>query len=553
MANSDERTEPADVSNRNDRGAPTRRDYLQTVGVAGTVGVLSTAGAGAATAQSDWETEADRRIAEHRKGDLEVRVVDASGRPVSNADVDVEMREHDFGFGIAVYAPIITGTDQEVSREDAAEYRSVVSELFNTAVLGNHHKWRFFEENRDVADEATAWLLEQGLRMRGHVCIWGNRDAYAVPADVEDAMDQGDAELVRQRSLEHIERIISHYDDFEYDGTSYGSAIDQWDVVNEVVHEQELIEAVDGENVDAVEAPILAEWYRRANEVAPDDVALDVNDYNTIEGPYDYAREPYHRQIDFLTGAQGVRVDGVGLQSHFSEEEALTPQQTLTTLDEYAAHGTDVRITEFDAADEDWADEAQGEFLYQFLKTTFSHEAVTDFVIWGPWDGSHWRDDAPLFYEDWTPKPGYDAYTDLVFDQWWTSESGTTDGSGTYATDAFLGVHEVTVAAGGESTTERVSVTDASGTTEVVVTLGTVADGCEEQGGVRVGEHCAQDPNGDGLYEDIDGDGQTTHDDVAALLEHIDGEGVQNNPDAFDFDGDGRIGFGDLVSLLREI
>ncbi|SEQ93721.1 endo-1,4-beta-xylanase [Natrinema salaciae] len=564
MTNHDKMQGTEGASKRNDRGTATRRDYLRTVGVAGAIGVLSTAGAGAATAQSDdWESEADRRIAEHRQGRLEVQVVDGNGQPIPNADVDVEMQEHDFGFGTAVGATIVTGTDSDVSQEDAEEYRSVVPELFNTAVLGNHHKWRFFEENQDIADEATAWLLDQGLRMRGHVCIWGSVDAWSVPGDVVDAMgvdhESGntgpdlDPAHVEQRSLDHIERIISHYDDFEYDGTYYGSVIDQWDVVNEVVHQQGLIEAVDGENVDGVEAPILAEWYRQATEVAPDDVALDVNDYNTLEGPYQYARDAYHRQIEFLNDSSGARLDGVGLQSHFSEDEALTPDETLSTLDEYAAHGVDVRITEFDAADENWADEAQGEFLYQFMKTTFSHEAVTDFVIWGPWDGSHWRDDAPLFYEDWTPKPGYDAYTDLVFDQWWTSDAGTTDDSGTYATDAFLGVHEVTITAGGESTTEQVSVTDASGTTDLVVTLGTSTNDCEDQGGVQVGDHCARDPDDDGLYEDVNGDGQTTHGDVNAFFENLDSDDIQGNADAFDFDGNGRIGFSDVISLLRDI
>ena len=62
-----------------------------------------------------------------------------------------------------------------------------------------------------------------------------------------------------------------------------------------------------------------------------------------------------------------------------------------------------------------------------------------------------------------------------------------------------------------------------------------------------------QDTTGDGLYNDFDGDGQTTHDDVTAFFETIDSDGVQNNPDAFDFDGDGSLGFGDVVNLLRRV
>ncbi|SEQ73351.1 Regulation of enolase protein 1, concanavalin A-like superfamily [Natrinema salaciae] len=61
------------------------------------------------------------------------------------------------------------------------------------------------------------------------------------------------------------------------------------------------------------------------------------------------------------------------------------------------------------------------------------------------------------------------------------------------------------------------------------------------------------DPDGDGLYDDVDGDGQTTHADVDAFYDHLETDGVQDNPDAFDFDENGRIGFTDVLELLRQI
>ena len=69
----------------------------------------------------------------------------------------------------------------------------------------------------------------------------------------------------------------------------------------------------------------------------------------------------------------------------------------------------------------------------------------------------------------------------------------------------------------------------------------------------RLGDYEPQDTTGDGLYNDFDGDERTTHDDVTAFFEHIDDDAVQNNPEYFDFDGDGAIGFGDLVDLLRRV
>ncbi|WP_049928116.1 glycoside hydrolase family 9 protein [Halopiger goleimassiliensis] len=74
-----------------------------------------------------------------------------------------------------------------------------------------------------------------------------------------------------------------------------------------------------------------------------------------------------------------------------------------------------------------------------------------------------------------------------------------------------------------------------------------------DDGPIQVGDYEAQDPDGDGLYDDVTGDGRTNHEDVQAFYEHIDAEGVQNNPTAFDFDEDGRVGFADVLELLEEL
>ena len=70
---------------------------------------------------------------------------------------------------------------------------------------------------------------------------------------------------------------------------------------------------------------------------------------------------------------------------------------------------------------------------------------------------------------------------------------------------------------------------------------------------ISAGDYDTRDTTGDGLHNDFDGDERTTHDDVTAFFESIDSDGVQNNPDAFDFDGDGSLGFGDVVQLLRDV
>lgn len=58
-----------------------------------------------------------------------------------------------------------------------------------------------------------------------------------------------------------------------------------------------------------------------------------------------------------------------------------------------------------------------------------------------------------------------------------------------------------------------------------------------------------QDLDGDGFYEDVNGDGEFTEADPALLGEHVESEPVQRNWPAFDFDNDGDADFDDVLTL----
>jgi len=63
----------------------------------------------------------------------------------------------------------------------------------------------------------------------------------------------------------------------------------------------------------------------------------------------------------------------------------------------------------------------------------------------------------------------------------------------------------------------------------------------------------ARDPDRDGLYEDVNGDGTVNVVDVAVLLESVDGPEVSDDPAAFDFKPDGRVNVLDVASLLASL
>jgi hypothetical protein len=63
----------------------------------------------------------------------------------------------------------------------------------------------------------------------------------------------------------------------------------------------------------------------------------------------------------------------------------------------------------------------------------------------------------------------------------------------------------------------------------------------------------ATDPDGDGRFEDVNGDGDVDTVDVQALFAHRDDEAVRNNAEAFDFNRDGAADVVDVQALFREV
>jgi len=457
-----------------------RRRWMQTVSAA-----LLGAGAGASAAGSaaaetaDTSLSVDERIQQHRTGDLEVVVENPDGSAVSGADVSVAQQSHDFDFGTAVNA------DRLINQSSPGDnYREYITELFNTAVLGNHHKWRFWENNQQTADDATDWLLDQGLEMRGHVCIWGREDVSAIPEDVLTAIEERDAQTIRDRSMQHIEDIITHY----------GEDVTEWEVVNEAMHVFQLQLGVYGDQIDQEEpwngevvpwtSQLLADWYSQAASVIEEndlDVGIGVNDFNQFA--YAYTDGRYETEIEHIND-NAVQLDTVGLQAHVgartgefntnsSPDGRISADQVVSEMNTWADHGARVKITEFDTYNgDDWnSDQERADVTENYLRGAFSHPGCDAFVMWGFWDGDHWQDEAPLFYDDWSQKPAYDVWNGLVFGEWWTDDAGTTDSSGTYATSAFLGEHEISVSTSDDSATTTTSVTNSDGTTTVTVTV----------------------------------------------------------------------------------
>jgi hypothetical protein len=119
---------------------------------------------------------------------------------------------------------------------------------------------------------------------------------------------------------------------------------------------------------------------------------------------------------------------------------------------------------------------------------------------------------------------------------------------------ATLNVSGATVAPGGFVTIATLQVTgEADGRTDLTLTVDRALDGrvvvVSGPGDLTGNGLPATDRNGDGLFEDVDGDGRLTFLDVIDLLFLFDG--LDRGTGAFlDFDGSGRLDFLDVIELL---
>ncbi|WP_173862769.1 alkaline phosphatase PhoX [Salinigranum rubrum] len=69
---------------------------------------------------------------------------------------------------------------------------------------------------------------------------------------------------------------------------------------------------------------------------------------------------------------------------------------------------------------------------------------------------------------------------------------------------------------------------------------------------IGAGGAAPQDPDGDGLYEDVNGNGRVDYDDVVTLFNNLENSNVKSNARAFDFNGNEQLDYADLVTLYEE-
>ena len=398
---------------------------------------------------AQWRVDALQRIEQSRKGDFRVRVVNKNDQPVKNARVALNMRRHDFGFGTAISTRWWL---QNLADSDA--YLDKLQDLtgdgrsFNVVVFENALKWPTWENNNslgspDQVAEVVDWLKSNNIRVRGHNLVWPKWDH--LPNDLE--AHKSDPDYIRTRIHEHIDEEAG------WDGIK--GMIDEWDVINEMVHCTDLRDLFGTEE-------IYADWLKWTAQ-ADSNATLYLNEYSIINGGgSDLNSQTRYKEIIQNALDQDAPLAGLGIQGHMGAN-FTPPEKVVQILQDFSSFGLDLSITEYDASGAD--EEIAGDYMRDLLIAAFSVPQVRNFLMWGFWDGSHWHKDAPMFRRDWSIKPGGEAFINWVFHTWWTNEQGATTRDGRYAARAFYGLYEVTAEFDGKQATAEVHFDKNSGET----------------------------------------------------------------------------------------
>jgi GH35 family endo-1,4-beta-xylanase len=191
----------------------------------------------------------------------------------------------------------------------------------------------------------------------------------------------------------------------------------------------------------------MAGWFKLAHQYDPS-ARLYLNETNVPDSPpHDHHYDALYNRIRALQ-TEGAPIGGIGMQAHFSD--ALTaPVDLLAIYDRFAQLGIPIRITELDIDSTD--EQLLADYFRDFLTVSFSDPEINGILLWGFWQGQHWRPDAALFRNDWSIKPNGQVWKDLVLGKWWTNTDGSSAADGTYSTRGFLGDYEVKVTAADRS------------------------------------------------------------------------------------------------------
>lgn len=432
------------------------------------------------TGGGNWETEANQRIEQIRKGDFQI-IAAAPGRPditVPDVNVQIIQKKHNFAFGSAISRHEMENTD----------YLNFFKDHFEWAVMENASKWYANEPTEDYvtyedADDIYNFCSNNDITMRGHCIFWASEN---VVQDWIKALSYAPLPATSELYISVEDRLYSAVNHFK------GKFL-HWDVNNEMCNNSFF--------ADRLGYSIRPWMFQQANSIDPN-CLLFLNDYNVINGGYNLNA---FKQMAYDLADDGAPIHGLGVQCHMTT--GFNPATIKARFDSVAEVNLPIWVTEFDLSQPD--ENIRADELEDFYRVAFSHPLVEGTLMWGFWQDRHWREDCYIVNSDWTLNAAGVRYEALM-DEWTTNNSGITDGNGTADFRGFYGVYDVNLTLPGAAPTVATIEITPDGPNEFTIELTDVPtpENCYE---VQI--------YGLALPGDLDGDCSVGYSDLQILLE----------------------------------
>lgn len=292
------------------------------------------------------------------------------------------------------------------------------------------------------------------IKVRGHVLVWHSQTPeWFFHEDYDKNKDYVKPAEMNKRLEWYISEVLTHFTgpDSKYAGMFYG-----WDVVNEAISDgtnsyrtdkenanESLLKDTHGSNsswwhvYESNEYIINA--FKYANKYAPEDLDLYYNDYGDCSL---MKCKGIVQLINDVKAAPGTRIDGFGMQGHYSAGEMMQDKFGVCAKN-YMETGVKVMITEWDmTASGNYDSTDEESVVSEYTRMGHRYEGIykkiielkeagypiAGFTFWGTIDKYSWlqsRSDVgggsktgnpqcPLLFDDnFKAKPAYWAFVDF--------------------------------------------------------------------------------------------------------------------------------------------
>jgi len=438
-----------------------------------------------------WREEAYKRIEKYRKNDVNIVVKNQNGKEITNAIIDVKMKNNEFKFGTAI---------RMVEKTKQNKWDNITRNLFNAVGSENGFKWGILNSNgRDIPNEVINYAKDNDMHIRGHY-LWTDRvlaETRNLIGDLSNPQDGTMAYVYTQYNNENLteeesnNKVMKIRDRFEEIVLNHienemvqFNDIQEWDVINEPIAQQyfkyylydkQMLSSSEfattttkyiknyTDNDDYYK--FLAKCFDKAKQTKKNS-KLTLND-NKVTG--NSLSTQLNQMIRIVNNVKKYtnNIDALGIQYHVYNNYRFTPQSYYNQIN-YTIEQTginDVVVTEYDnyvTSKKNQYTNAEKEEKANYLKDTlisvYSNPNISGFNFWVYNSGT-----GSFVEEEWQ------AYEELM-QRWLNDEkSGTTNVNGEYSARLYKGEYTANIKVNNITEEIPIKVTDNMDSIEVVI------------------------------------------------------------------------------------